>query len=167
MSRGWKPKKKTVATGYGPRGQAKVLLSKSGKTVRVIFEDEELGQADVARKNCPDNIQTGNWIVSLGAKRDKVYSIRPIKGVFLGKFKTFTSEKEKPPAPKMDRWDRISFTTILIIMEGKEKGMEVPLTLPYWFYEDQDDEGRSVLGLEYHPKSTKNMALLEDLLEAA
>jgi len=143
--------RKTVS-GRGPQGIAKVQVSPDRQLVKINFK--EGGEHVLKMKECQKGTRPGIWYIGLNMSKDKMYSIRPVDGMFTGKTLKFASPKDKPPTPKEDNFGDLRFTVILEITDGsKARGMQVPLTLKYWFYEEMDEQGRKVVGLEQHPKS--------------
>lgn len=161
------PRKIAVTGERGPSGIADVVVKPN--KAKVTFEDGESYVVDTTDLKTPPI--AGKWFVSLDGNKKKLYNIHPIKGIFKVKLVKFIAAKDAEPAPKLDNRypdnPYMKFTVLLGIVDGKEKGMEVTLTLRYWFVEDVV-EGKSVVGLEFHthPNAQRNMNLLVDFCDA-
>jgi hypothetical protein len=159
----YQPKRKTVSGSYGPSGAAKVMIHPSGTKVKVALKDKQgvVSEYILDRENCPKNLSNGIWFVSLTLDKSKMMNLRPWNGIFKVITQKFAASKDKPPTPKEDdKYGLWFFTVILEVVEGNEKGMEIPLRLNYWFT-SMDEDGKVAVGYEYHPKS-KYMPMLID-----
>ncbi len=141
----YKPQK--IQTGGFLTGIASVQLHKDGKRVRVQMLDDEDKTFIIDRKECPEYIMTGEFVVTLSSKGDHIYSMRPVDGLFLMRTQKFVSDGEQPPAPKTinvkpDKGNAYSFeafTVLLEIVSGKENGMVVPYNLRYHFVPAEEE----------------------------
>ena len=163
----YEPRKIAVTGTKGPQGIANVQV-KSGKAKVTFVEDGEEYVVDTSELKTPPI--AGTWMVSLDSNKKKLFNIHPVKGVFKVKVIKFVAAKDAEPAPKLDNRypdnPYMKFTVLLGIVDGKEKGMEVTLTLRYWFQEDSV-EGKPVVAYEFHPhpNAQRNMNLLMDFCD--
>jgi hypothetical protein len=183
----YRPPVKTGGT-FGPQGVAKIEVHPADKNkIRFQLRERKWDRATntesfvthkgtINRSDCPEAvrklIRAGIWYVSVGKDLDKIYTVRPVKGVFSVKVSHFSRAEGQPPAPK----DKVGvqfpyqyFTVILKIVEGDEAGMEVPYTLRYHFTSEteyaKDGSKRTVLAFD-HAKSKYTPPLM-DFLDAA
>jgi hypothetical protein len=171
------PPKVQVTGARGPQGISDVLLHPSKPLVRIVMRHKDKNgvnseetftlnlseQEDAVKKL----IQSGSFYVSLNSDEKKMYSIRPVKGVYKVRVRKLAAEENKEPAPKTNTTFETPYDywmAILEIVEGKEKGMQFPLILRYWFEEVVKD-GKSIVALEFHPKSPKHGPMLEEFLK--
>ncbi len=151
----YKPPMKKGA-GYGPQGIAKIEVNPSNKDLlrfRLYYkkwvegqtEPQKLvlpsaeGWARISRADCSDDckdlIRSGKWWVSVNEELTKIYSIRPVEGLYEVKVEKFASPEGQPPTPKttQGKFPYTYFTVILVIVGGEEKGMRIPYRLRYNF----------------------------------
>lgn len=127
------------------RGIATVKVGKS--TVRVAFESDPENVYEVPLDKAPEMIKNGKWMVSMGGKHDRIFSISPISGMFKMRFREFSHAQGQIPAPihrtstftNQDGSTGVSeydaFTALFEIIEGPNKGMIVAAFLRYNFSE--------------------------------
>ena len=158
----YKPKK--ISSSFdGPRGIAKVRISKDGQKVQVLFQESEDSYI-LKRENCPDELIPGEHSVSLNKDANEMFSFHPANGSFRGKVLEFASQENQDPVPKTSRgqYPFEYFTVRLKIVDPEEyKGITVPLSPRYHFGED--DEGNT--GFMY--PNSKYTPLVEDFCEYA
>jgi hypothetical protein len=144
---------------------AKIIMQVKDKN-GIESTEEHIVALSEQEDNVKKLIQDGLWFVSLNSDGKKVYSIRPVKGVFKVRVRKLAADEDKEPAPKTNNTFDTPYdywTPILEIVDGKEKGMQIPLILRYWFEETVED-GENVVALEFHPKSPKHGPMLSDFL---
>ena len=164
----YEPRMIAVTSAQGPRGIADVLV-KPGQAKVTFLEDGESYVVSTADLKTPPI--GGRWFVSLDGNKKKLFNIHPVKGIFNMRLVKFIASKDAEPAPKLDNRypdnPTLKFTVLLGIVDGKEKGMEVTMSLRYWFREDIVD-GKSLVGYEFHThvNAQRNMNLLIDFCDA-
>lgn len=168
---------KRVANGGTLSGTAKVQIAKSGKKVRVEFEPAVQGAEDfyvLDKSNCPEYVMTGEYMVSLDSKGEKMYSMRPVEGLYVGKVQKFVSEKDKPPTPKTvnvapkqgNPYSFEAFTVLLEVTRGTEKGMVIPYNLRYHFSKTKEDvKGNEEITVAYGHLKSKYTGVLEEFMD--
>jgi hypothetical protein len=170
---------KGVETGQSISGVAMVEPHPSMPKVRVTFAPKTEGEKPVAyvleKEDCPEPIRKGKFMVSLSGNGKKMFSIRPITGMAKLKVKEFPAQRDaqgnaKEPAPKTKTGKfgvYQTFSVVFEIVEGENKGMEMPGSFPFDFIEGQDEvDGKivSVLNVKKKKDSPGNDRLWE-LLE--
>lgn len=156
MSKTWGTKKQSKTVYVA----AKVQIGKS--KIRVTPLDPESNERyECSRSKAPEDIQPGEWVVSMAEDGDTIYSIKPIEGMFKLKFTGFAKgEEEKIPVPKHTHYmytdpktqkqtaiDYDHFTATFEIIEvggetdAKEVGMTLVKKLRYHFYDDEGNVG--------------------------
>jgi hypothetical protein len=168
------PPKRTVAGNRGPQGVstillrpdkpnlAKIVMSHTDKDTKEVTKEEYIIKLSEQEEKMKPFIRAGNWYVNLNSEKNKVYGIRPLTGIFKMQFLKIAASEDKEPAPRTNTQYKDPFdewTVILRILDGDEKGMEVPINLRYWFVEEVKD-GKSIVGYEFHPKSPDHMPRL-------
>ena len=150
-----------IHSGGSSSSVADVTVNSTKKAVRILFDDGD--KRIFPLSECPKNIRTGTMMVRMNEKRNKVYSVYPSEGMFVGKVKEFVHQQDKPPTPNTNTtWDYQYFVCIIEITKGECKGMNIPYILRYNFGE-VDVDGKAAVGFT-HPKS-KYTAQLEDFLD--
>jgi hypothetical protein len=168
----YQPQRKMVSSSYGPSGKAMITIHPDGKRVRVQLksDDGNVTEYAIKRDQCPEALMNGVFFVQLSEQKNKIMGVRPWDGVFAVHTDKFAAKEGQPPIPKHnEKFNYYYFTVMLEITDGAEKGMQIPLTLRYWF--DGADEMingsmKKALCLEFHPKS-KYMPHLVDYLDVA
>jgi hypothetical protein len=175
------PVKKSAYDGLS--GAANVALSKDKTKVKVTFERKADGSGGdehvVLAKECPKEVQaylrSGNFVVKLSKESDKIYSLSPTGGMFVGKVAKFSSKKDADPSPMTkvatnqegQTYSYLFFVVMIEITEGECKGMEIPLFLRYNFAEDEQEiKGamRKVVGYSKSLEKSKHTAFLDEFL---
>ena len=156
-------------------GLAKVEVHPTQPKVKVTFkvekEGEEVRKYVLEKEECPDYVQNGVFLVSLNADGDKMYSMRPVNGVFKLKVKEFVAAKDKEPAPRTKvgkgqngEYAYQTFMVSFIITDGEFKGMTVPGSFSYNFQEGHEEvPGRGVQSVVEisNPRSKFTASLVE------
>jgi hypothetical protein len=137
--------------GYRPQriktnslnGVADIVLGTSGKKrkVKITFVDEDNAGKEfiLNAEDCPKYIKKGRFAVSLSGKKDRLNSMRPLEGSYIGKVQKFSSNKDEQPKPRHNfEWNYDYFVVILEITRGEFAGMTVPTTFRYHFVEADD-----------------------------
>ena len=158
-------KPKTIQGQYkrGDSGIATVKMSGDKKKIKVIFD--ETGK-ELVTDDFPKGMKAGKWYVSLDSNNQKVFSFRPVNGLFVGKVNKFVSQENEPPTPKTHfgkDWSYSYFVVLLEITQGSNKGLQVPCLLRYHFGEAQEEvKGKTESVVAYsHPKSKYTPMLVE------
>lgn len=170
------PVKKSAYDGLS--GAANVALNGNKTKVKVTLE--ESGDSYVISvKECPKEVQayirSGNFVVKLSKDNDKIYSLSPTSGMFVGKVAKFSSKKDADPAPMTkvgknqegSTYSYLFFVVMIEITEGECKGMQIPLFLRYNFAEEvQEVKGveRKVAGYSKSLDKSKHTAFLDEFL---
>jgi len=157
----YRPKRTKSEFEKGASGVAKVMLSKTGNTAKVIFKDGET--FTVKTSECPDNLKAGVWHVQMTGDESGIFSFRPVNAVVKGKVSKFVSGENEPPTPKTSK-GKFPFEYFVVILEITEpekfSGIEVPFVLRYKFDAVEDDSGNKVTGI----KGGKYGDLLDEFL---
>lgn len=152
------------------RGVATVKVIKS--VVKVAFETAPEDIIEIPVTQAPGVIKNGKWMVSMSAKRDRLFSLSPITGMFETKFREFAHAQGQIPSPVHRQstftnqdgsaWvvDYDAFTALLEITTGPCAGMTVGHFLRYNFSEINGEVAFT------KPKS-KYTKQLGDFLDAA
>jgi len=143
----------------GESGIAYVKINAEKTKVKVTFE--ESGK-EIVTSEFPKGAKPGKWFVTLDGDNKKVYSIRPVNGLFIGKANKFVAREGEAPIPQTHvgaDWSYQYFTVLLEITQGENKGIIVPCMLRYHFAEAQEDN-KSVVAFS-HPKSKYTPMLIE------
>jgi len=175
------PVKKSAYDGLS--GAANVALSKDKTKVKVTFERKADGSGGdehvVLVKECPKEVQaylrSGNFVVKLSKESDKIYSLSPTGGMFVGKVAKFSSKKDADPSPMTkvstnkegQTYSYLFFVVMIEIIEGECKGMQIPLFLRYNFSEEEQEvKGimRKVAGYSKQLDKSKHTAFLDEFL---
>lgn len=169
----WKPKRSASTDFNNTSGIAKVQVK--GNKVGVWFTETNKKFVFKAG-DCPDNIQDGEWFVSLSNNDDGIWAFRPVKGHFKGKVTKFAAQEGEAPTPKVRQvsftkengkkveYEYEYFTAIISISEPKRfAGIDVPYTLRYNFQEGDEFEGKPVV--EYSHGKSKYTDQLDDFME--
>lgn len=166
------PPSRNTSGGNYQYGQAKIQISQDGKKVRVLFKNNEGETSEhvLDRADCPETVRPGVWIVSMGEKFDKLFSLRPIQGVFNAVFHDMVREKDKPPVPQTKigkskdggTFEYQYFRPLFCIVDGPADGLVVGYKwgLHYEFDAQVDDNGREVVG---YSKSLSKSTHVQDL----
>jgi len=145
---GYKPPKVKSSSGLIGVAQVELGVSKGKPAAKVTFVDgdNEGKSFFIAKDKCPAYVQAGKWMARLSSKGDEMYSISPINGRFRGKTLKFSAEKGKEPVPytttitssdgKTYSFD--VFGVVLVVTQGKCKGMPISYRLNYNFAEADD-----------------------------
>jgi len=139
--------------------KAKIEVHQSKPLVRLLLDTGE--KIVLSKDNCPNIVINGEFYVTLSDDQEKLFSIKPIEGLFLCQVSRFAAKPGEAPAPKTfhgDKWDYQYFVVMLKIIEGKLAGIEIPYSLRYYFADVDGEVGLSHPGSKYHP-------LLADFLE--
>lgn len=186
---GYKPPMKKGA-GYGPQGIAKIEVNPQNPALlrfrlyykkwnpernefdKLVLPSSE-GWSRISREDCSDDvknlIRSGKWWVSVNEELTKIYSIRPVEGLFEVKVEKFASAEGQPPAPKttQGKFPYSYFTVILVIVSGEEKGMRIPYRLRYNFTDEYEFvvEGEPAKQVVTYSKLGKNSVHTPILIE--
>lgn len=100
-------KPESIKGSFGLYGQVKIVAVENGK-VRFMFREQDksgsLGETLkllVKVEDCLPVAKIGTWAAQLSSDKCKLYQVRPINGVFLGKFVEFVAKKDQSPSPTM------------------------------------------------------------------
>ncbi len=149
----------TVETNASPKGLAKVKVSKTGKKVKIIFEDgsvEKTFSVDML-PSTPKNLKTGMYFAVLSSDRTEVISIRPERGLFKVRCVDFVRPEDgADPIPKTYNnkkygYSYQAFTAMLEIVEGQYKGVQIP----YFLHYKVTDDGQGYAGIRGNPNDPK------------
>lgn len=170
------PVKKSAYDGLS--GAANVALN-GNKTKAKVTLEESGDSYVISIKECPKEVQayirSGNFVVKLSKDNDKIYSLSPTNGMFIGKVAKFSSKKDADPAPmtKVGKnqdgatYSYLFFVVLIEITEGECKGMQIPMFLRYNFAEEvQEVKGveRKVAGYSKSLDKSKHTAFLDEFL---
>ncbi len=154
----------------GPSGVA--TLRVMAKHVIVVLDGDEYSfnkdseKVPEALLNAPiaKNSAAFDASVTISARGDQLFNVRPADGSHVVKFKNFTHKKDSPPVPKLiaakfvptDKGgftidEHLQCTAIFEIVGGKFKGMDLIYTMWYLW----EDDGTGVALLEGFPKKLK------------
>lgn len=139
-------------TGSLLQVKAQVEVHPKKPLVRLHLEDGEwivLNKAD-----CPQVVVNGDFYVTLSEDKQKMFSLKPIEGLFVCQVSRFSAKPGEPPVPKTfqgDKWSYQYFVVMLQIIEGNLKGIEIPYSLRYYFADVDGEVGLSHPGSKYHP----------------
>lgn len=152
---------KTVQSPYkrGDSGIAKVQLNGEKTKARITFDED--GKV-VVTSEFPKGMKAGTWFITLNSENNKVFSYRPVSGVFTGKVQKFVSKEDQDPIPQTHigkDWSYQYFTVLLEITKGDNKGIAVPCMLRYHFTEAEEDEKKVVAYSQ--PRSKYTPILIE------
>jgi len=146
----------------GPRGEALlkklskkivVTLAKTGEVFEFPKDDEDV------RCLIPKG---GQVFVTLSSDKNTLMGVRPLKGAFYVKIKSFAASKDKEPTPrhyegigrKKDGetypYSYEGFTVILEIVKGDWKKSTIPSFLRYKFVDAGDGESAGISGTGKH-----------------
>lgn len=157
-------------------GKAKIKFSDD--KVLILFKlDKKEGDADtepikiaLARSDCPDTVREGMWLVSISKNRDKLYTLRPIEGVFEMHFLDIAREKDKAPVPKMNqKFNYLYFNPIFEITSDAAKGLTVGYRFGlHYNFEGIEDENHHMITRYSTPLSPRatNTLKLDEFLNA-
>jgi hypothetical protein len=154
-------KPQTLKSQYkrGDNGTAAVKMSPDRSKAKVIFEESGI---EFVTTDFPKGMRPGKWFVTMDGDNKKVFSYRPINGVFVGKVQKFVARDGDIPTPQTHigkDWNYQYFTVLLEITQGDNKGLGIPCMLRYHFAEAQEEE-KSVVAFS-HPKSKYTPMLIE------
>jgi len=156
----------------GPRGKAHIALR--GKKAVITFEDTSHGIVELPRGDLPKWVKGGTWHVTLNARKDIVFGVRPLDGTFFVEVQKMAAPEGQPPVPKRVQYvgrrkdgttfdvDYLGFTLICKVVQGAMTGCEIPVHLRYNFIEESGEE--SVVAIK---GSGKHSVALADFLTAA
>jgi len=153
------------------RGEARVQINQEKQKVRVTFKDPSIVSNPIVLplSNCQCTpMYEGMFMVTMSKDLEKLYSIRPINGVF--KVTTFRFVKDANDVPVIKqhpKWDYQYFTVMLQIVDGNYKGLEIPYTLHYNFGEFVDLEGNHVVAYTKVGANSKHTPRLREYLTFA
>jgi hypothetical protein len=138
-----------TSTQKGPRGLATVKTL--SKNVRVLFQDDKLGEYRFDFDNVPAGKIDGEMWVEVSKDGEKLYDLKPTKaGSHFVKFVGFSHGKDKPPTPfpvkerqmQGGKWSipsHMGFGVNLEFIGGKHAGMRFWNKLTYAFVADEKD----------------------------
>ena len=154
-------KPKTIQGQYarGDSGVATVKVAGDKSKVKLIFDEDG---KELVVTEFPKEIRPGKWYITLDSNNKKIFSFRPVNGLFVGKVQKFVARNDEPPTPQTHigkDWSYKFFTILLEITKGDNKGIVVPCMLRYHFAEAEED-GKSVVAYD-HPKSKYTPMLIE------
>lgn len=137
---------KTVQSAYkrGDSGIAKVQMNGKKDKAKITFEQDG---KEVITSDFPEGMKAGTWFITMNSEDTKVFSYRPVSGVFTGKVQKFVAREGQDPAPQTHigkDWSYQYFTVLLEINKGENKGIVVPCMLRYHFAEAEEDEKKVV-----------------------
>jgi len=160
--------KPTFVTKSDMKGIAKVVFDKGHTKVKIDFNDPEVYSKTifVDADNIPANLnQSGEWFVTINSERTEVKNWRPANGRVRAYFEKFVAKKDQKPTPMTHpQYGNRYFQAVFNIVEPKQfAGCTIANTFQYFFTEVQENE-KSLLGFENHPKS-KYMKPLVDFLD--
>ncbi len=167
------PPSRNTAGGNYQYGQAKIQLSSDGKKVRVLFKgkDGAITEHVLDKADCPDTVRPGTWVVSMGERLDKLFSLKPVQGAYNAVFYDMVREKGKPPVPQTKigkskdgsgSFEYQYFRPLFIIVDGPAKDLVVGYKwgLHYEFDSQVDDSGKEIIG---YAKSLSKSTHVQDL----
>lgn len=152
------------------RGVASVKVTKS--VVRVAFETDPEDIIEIPLDKAPQVVKNGKWMISMSAKRDRIFSLSPANGMFEMKFREFAHAQGQIPAPVHRQStftqqdgsaaviDYDAFTALLEITNGPCSGMTVGHFLRYNFSEINGE-------VAFTKAKSKYTKQLGDFLDAA
>lgn len=146
----------------GPRGLADVKASKNKVTVTY-----ETGESYVILpEDAPEEIQSGQYFVTLNVEKNKIYGLTPPKGAYFAKFKEFLRDKDglivikdKPFQAFKDFSipQHLEFYPVFVVTGKKYTGMDIINSL--WWVFGEHETGQVVM-------SGRGMGKVADFLEA-
>lgn len=152
------------------KGIAKVTFRTDHSQAKVKFADPEVYPKDIVfdADDLPAGLKSGEWFITINSEKTEVRNWRPANALVKAKVKNFVAKKDSKPTPMTHpTYGNRYFQVVFEITEPEEfKGCTVPNSYQYFFTEVYDeDSGKSLVGLEDHPKS-KYMKPLVDFLDA-
>jgi hypothetical protein len=158
----YKPKVIQGQYTRGDSGIAEVLMNKEHTKVKAKFENGK----ELVTDDFPKGLKPGKWYLTLDSNNKKIFSYRPVNGLFVGKVQKFVARENEEPTPKThigQDWSYQYFTILLEITKGDNKGLVIPCMLRYHFGEAQDEvDGKTESVVAYsHIKSKYTPMLIE------
>ena len=144
-------KPESVKGSFGLYGQVKIIAIENGKVKFMFREQDKTGnfgetlKLKVKVEDCLPVAKVGTWAAQLSSNKDKLYQVRPINGVFPGKFVEFVAKKDQPPSPTMSsgkpEFQHLIFRPLFILTRDDVAGMRVGYRwgLDYSFVAGADD----------------------------
>jgi len=133
MSNNYKPPVLRSTGSKGTEGEADLLWSDT--KVKITFEENETAYK-ILRDELPEYAQEWDLeraFVTMDSENEKVFSIRPVSGIFTLRTKCFSRQNEEEPPVHQARngkWGTYyTFNALLEITEGKYKGAIYPYCL--------------------------------------
>lgn len=126
----------------GLQGEARISIARNVVTVTMAENRETFS---IPKADCPTNVRNGTWYVNLNRDGTRMFSLRPMAGIFEVKYLKMAAAENQDPKPYHDSGarrradgttynvDRLMFKVILTIANGDNAGMEVPLNMEYAF----------------------------------
>lgn len=169
--------KPPVAKGsYGTNGQVKIVKIENGKVYFYFREQTKEGLLEPVKmspikvEDCLPVAKTGVWAANLSTNKDKLFSLRPLSGMYDGKFKEFLAPKDEPPAPKMSggkpEYQHLIFNPLFVLTSPDVEGMIVKYQwgLDYAFVDWVDAEGNHIVGYGKQLEKSTHMQKVDEFM---
>lgn len=169
--------KPPVAKGsWGTNGQVKIAKVENGKVYFYFREQTKEGLLESVKMNpikeedCFPVAKLGIWAATLSTNKDKLFSVRPLSGMFDGRFKEFSAPKDEPPAPKMSggkpEWQHLIFNPLFVLTSPDVAGMIVKYQwgLDYAFVDFVNDTGDHIVGYGKQLDKSTHMQKVDEFM---